>query len=206
MVKLTRWMPGALLAVSVVSVTPACAAQAYGYRQPQYEREFERRAYDNGYRDGVKAAEKDTRSRRPYSLERHGDWRDGDDGYHRDYGDRDFYRRVFRDGFRAGYSETFNRYTAEYPGSGSVVVPYPGSTYPGRVYGSRAADIGYRDGLDAGRGDARDRDAYDPVRSSRYRSADHDYDNRYGSKDDYKREYRDAFRRGYDEGYRNWQR
>jgi hypothetical protein len=206
MLRVTRWMPGALLAVTVASVTPACAAQSYGYRQGRYDRELERRAYDNGYRDGVKAGEKDTRSRRAYSLERHDDWRDADDGYHREYGDRDFYRRIFRDGFRAGYSETFNRYASVYPAPGSVVIPYPGSTYPGRVYGSRAADIGYRDGLEAGRDDARDRDNYDPVRSSRYRSADHDYDNRYGSKDDYKREYRDAFRRGYDEGYRNWRR
>jgi hypothetical protein len=205
MLKVTRWMPGALLAVTVIAVTPACAAQSYGYRQTQYQRDLERRAYDNGYHDGLKAGEKDARSHRAYSLERHDDWRDADDGYHRDYGDRGFYQRVFRDGFRAGYSETFNRYAAVYPAPGSVIVPAPGTAYP-RVYASRAADIGYRDGLEVGRADARDHDNYDPVKSGRYRSADHDYDSRYGPKDDFKREYRDAFRRGYDEGYRNWRR
>ena len=43
---------------------------------------------------------------------------------------------------------------------------------------------------------------FDPIRSNRYRSGDHEYDSRYGSKDEYKRVYRDAFQRGYEQGYR----
>jgi hypothetical protein len=39
------------------------------------------------------------------------------------------------------------------------------------------------------------------VRARRYRSADHDYDRRYGSRDEYAREYRANFERGYREGY-----
>jgi hypothetical protein len=196
----------ALLTAGVAIAMPACAAQTYGYRGG-YARELERRAYDNGYRDGVNAADKDVRRGRTFSMERHDDWRDADDGYHRDYGDREFYRRVFRDGFRAGYSETFNRYASGgYRGPGGIFAP---PVYSGRVpypqtygYGSTAAQIGYRDGLEVGRNDARDGESYDPRRSKRYRSADHDYDRRYGSEDAYKREYRDAFQRGYDEGYR----
>src|SRR5437773_2143876 len=68
-------------------------------------------------------------------------------------------------------------------------------------YGSPAAQNGYRDGLEAGRKDARDRERFDPVRAKRYRDGDHDYDNRYGSRDVYKREYRAAFEQGYREGY-----
>ena len=60
---------------------------------------------------------------------------------------------------------------------------------------------GYRDGLEKGREDARDRDSFDPVRHSRYRSADHGYNSRYGSKDAYKQVYRDGFEQGYREGY-----
>jgi hypothetical protein len=202
-----RYLPAALLAAGVCIATPACAAQTYGYRQ--YNREIERRAYDNGVHDGRQAADKDIRKHRSFSMERHDEWRDADDGYHRDFGDRDVYRRVFRDGFRAGYSEVFNRSAAGYPGRAPVIVPpaviYPGRA-PGAVYGSRAAEVGYRDGLEVGRNDARDRESYDPIRSSRYRSADHDYDNRYGSRDDYKRDYRAAFQRGYDEGYRGVRR
>lgn len=99
------------------------------------------------------------------------------------------------------------------PRRGTSTYPYP-STYPGRSrdgypngrgtygYESAAYDNGYRDGLEKGREDARDRDSYDPVRHSRYRSADRGYNSRYGSKDDYKLEYRDGFEAGYRDGYR----
>jgi len=61
---------------------------------------------------------------------------------------------------------------------------------------------GYKEGLhDGERGDR-----FDPVREKRYRSADHGYDRRYGSKELYKDRYRDAFRRGYEEGYRDGRR
>jgi hypothetical protein len=66
--------------------------------------------------------------------------------------------------------------------------------------------VGYRDGYEQGRSDARDRDRYDPVRASRYRSGDHEYNSRYGSREDYKREYRAAFQLGYDQGYRESRR
>ena len=62
---------------------------------------------------------------------------------------------------------------------------------------------GYRDGLEKGREDARDRDSFDPVRHSRYRSADHGYERRYGSKDEYRLIYRDGFEAGYREAYGN---
>ena len=83
---------------------------------------------------------------------------------------------------------------------------YPSSRYPNSRgtyrYGNVAFDNGYNDGLDKGREDARDRDSYDPNRHSRYRSADHGYEKRYGSKDDYRQVYRDGFRDGYDDAYR----
>lgn len=65
-----------------------------------------------------------------------------------------------------------------------------------------AFDNGYRDGLEKGREDARDRDSYDPVRHSRYRSADRGYESRYGTRDNYKLVYRDGFEAGYEAGYR----
>jgi hypothetical protein len=83
---------------------------------------------------------------------------------------------------------------------------YPRAGYPAPVqrggYGSAAARSGYRDGIEAGRDDARHRERFDPVRARRYRQGDHDYDRRYGSRDEYKREYRSAFEQGYRDGYR----
>jgi len=73
----------------------------------------------------------------------------------------------------------------------------------GGGYSSVPFDNGYKDGYDKGREDARDNDSYDPVRHSRYRSADHGYDRRYGSKDDYRRVYRDGFEAGYGDSYRD---
>jgi len=201
-----RLLPAVLLSAATLAATPGCAAQVYGYRG--YDtREMERRAYDNGYRDGIRAGERDARGGRVFAMERQSEWRDADNGYRRDYGEREFYRRNFREGFRTGYAEGFNRYARG--GGGVAYENYP-STYPApgaviaprATYVSPAAQNGYRDGFEQGRDDARDRDRYDPVRAKRYREGDHDYDNRYGSRDEYKREYRAAFQQGYDEGYR----
>ena len=75
----------------------------------------------------------------------------------------------------------------------------------GRGYGvsSVAYDNGYRDGLNKGREDARDRDSFDPVRHKEYRNADRGYNSRYGSKDQYKFAYRDGFDAGYRQAYRD---
>jgi hypothetical protein len=80
--------------------------------------------------------------------------------------------------------------------------PEPRANRGGNAYNSVAFDNGYRDGLDKGREDAGDRDSFDPVRHSRYRSADRGYNSRYGTKEQYKLTYRDGFEAGYAEGYR----
>lgn len=90
---------------------------------------------------------------------------------------------------------------------------YPESQYPGggvnypngrQVYRDVAFDNGYQDGYDKGRDDAQDNNRYDPARQGRYKSADHGYDRRYGSKAEYQRMYRDGFRDGYSEAYRDY--
>lgn len=97
-------------------------------------------------------------------------------------------------------------YGSRYPDT----YPYPqGGTgypdrYPGGGYASAAFDNGYNDGLQKGQEDARKDRSYDPVRHDRYRSADHGYDRRYGTKEQYKAEYRDGFRNGYEAGYREY--
>jgi hypothetical protein len=67
---------------------------------------------------------------------------------------------------------------------------------------NRAAyDNGFRDGLEKGREDVRDNDSFDPVRHTRYRSADRGYNSSYGTKEQYKLVYRDGFEAGYAQGY-----
>src|SRR5262245_31818442 len=161
MPKTPRLLPVMMMVAGLWITAPACAAQTYGYpRGGGYGRDIERRAYDNGYRDGVRAGERDARSGRSFSYNRHDDWRDGDDGYSRAYGDRDWYRRSFRSGFESGYSESYNRYgnygrnpRGGYPDyrTSPSYPSYPGGVGVPRGGYSGAAQIGYRDGLEAGR-------------------------------------------------------
>jgi len=192
MANTNRYFQALLLAVGVAVATQACAAQTYGYPAGGYggyARDLERRAYDNGYREGVQEGQNDARRGRDFSYQRHDEYRDADRGFRRSDGDINLYRRSFRSGFQTGYSESYNRYAR--------------SSYPSNRGGFRspAAENGYRDGIEAGRSDAYDRVRFDPIRARRYREGDHDYDSRYGSREDYKREYRGAFEQGYREGY-----
>lgn len=110
----SRLLP-ALVLIGALGVAPACASGQYVYRGDRpsygggYGREVERIAHENGYREGVKAGEQDARKGRSFQFDRHDDWRDADDGYRRDFGDREFYRHEFREGFRAGYTDAYNR-------------------------------------------------------------------------------------------------
>jgi hypothetical protein len=71
---------------------------------------------------------------------------------------------------------------------------------------NQAYNSGYRDGQSQGRDDGRHNRRADPVVTSRYRSGDHDYNQRYGSRDEYRRVYRTAFEQGYEVGYREGRR
>src|SRR5215475_12471891 len=110
-----RFVPAVALALGVLSTSACATGYAYGGSRDQgygYGRygNVDRIAYDNGFREGVRAGEHDARDRRRYEPTRNGDWKDGDNGYRRDYGDRGFYRRNFRSGFEAGYAQGFRRF------------------------------------------------------------------------------------------------
>jgi hypothetical protein len=214
-----------LAAVGIITIAPALTACAYAqYGNPRGYGRPGSPAYDNGYREGVQAGEKDARRNgRPKGFEDDNDYRRADKGWHREYGDREAYRYEFRRGYERGYRDAYSANGAyggygrqdgrrggygypQYPGNGYP--QYPNGSYGGRYprggygYRSPAAQYGYDEGYQKGRDDARDGDQYDPVRQKWYREGDRHYDDRYGSRDQWKNEYRDAFRRGYDEGYR----
>jgi hypothetical protein len=118
--KTFRFIPVAVLALSTVASTACATGYAYGgqrrdgYYGNGYYRDIERRAYDNGFRDGQRAGQRDGRSNHRYDPSRHGDWRDADNGFRREYGDRNLYRRNFRVGFEAGYSQAYRQYDRGY--------------------------------------------------------------------------------------------
>jgi subtilisin family serine protease len=180
-----------VLAAAVWMTASACASGShYNYQRDDY-REFGRRAYDAGHHDGISHGEDDARHRRERRIDRDSDYRSADRGYRGEYGDRENYRRAFRQGYGAGYAEGFDR--IERSGRDRI--------RDGRL-SSPATQNGYRDGLDVGARDARGGQRLDPGRAKWYRNGDRDYDRRYGSRDDYKRDYRVAFQEGYEEGFR----
>jgi hypothetical protein len=213
MLRAHRFLSAGLFVAVIGISASACAAQAsvYGRPNPRTARAVDRLAYDRGYTEGRRQGENDARRRRSFDYARHDAYRNAEGGYS-GYGNRGSYRATFREGFTAGYTEGYRRYAGaargpyRYPNGGPVVGGGPVYRAPAR-FPSRAAEIGFRDGSEQGRRDARDRKPYDPVRADRYRSVrgdddDDDDDDRRGSRDQYVREYRAAFLQGYEAGYR----
>jgi hypothetical protein len=198
MLRLHRIVPVAL-ALATLAVAPACASHRY-HRYPSARADD--RGYYRGYNDGRAHGERDARRGQRYDYERHRQFRSGHNDYG-GYGSRGGYQRDYRRGFVAGYDEGYRRY-ARYDRDDRRHGPDVYRSWPGTGYASPASQNGYRDGYAQGRDDGRDGDRYDPVRGSRYREGDHDYDRRYGPRDDYKRDYRAAFQQGYDQGYREF--
>jgi hypothetical protein len=225
----------ALLGISTIALSTPARAQSVVWpdgnrpsyvddeRQPYYE--SRRVAYDNGYGEGVKEGERDARGREPFNYEDERTWQRADKGYHRSYGERSRYEQTFKIGFASGYSDAYRRYSPNYypgggiypntrggyPTQGGYGYPrdgygYPQGGYGGARYGSPAHANGVNDGYEKGREDARDRDAYDPLRHKWYREGDHDYKKEYGSRPQYENLYREGFREGYDRGYKEWRR
>ena len=195
----------------------------------------QRQAYDNGYRDGVKRGEEAARDRKAFNVEIERDYRSADRGYNRSFGDRNRYHDNYRGGFSQGYRDAYYRYggngngrwdnrgwgngngNGRYPNGGYPNGGYPnggypnGGYYPNGSYGNGSAAYGayqngVSDGYQKGLDDVHDRKRPDVTRQKWYRSGDHDYNNRYGSKDAYRVEYRRGFEEGYNRAYRDARR
>ena len=76
-------------------------------RDPRVLRGYQDPAFARGYSDGWEKGADDRRDRDRYDPLRHGDYRDGDDGWSREYGSRDAYKNNYRAGFRQGYEEGY---------------------------------------------------------------------------------------------------
>jgi hypothetical protein len=216
-----------IVAVAWLAAGAPASAQIWGGprddRDGRYDRaEYQRQAYDNGYRRGAERGERDGRDGRALDYRDEKDYRNADWGYSGRYGSREYYRQSFRSGFETGYYAGYNRY-GRYSGRTIPRPPVYGNRYPdyGRYPDNRrspapgdarygygygyAADIGYqnglRDGLEKGRKDWRDRRSYDVVRHGWYRDGDRHYKKEYGLRDDYRDGYRMGFQRGYDEAF-----
>lgn len=207
----TRILTISMMGLALAAIPARAQAQpwtsaATAYANDDYRSSYadaQRAAYDNGYRSGLKRGAQAVRDRRPLQIERDRDYRSADEGYNRSYGDRNRYRDTFRGGFAAGYRDGYTQRGAR--------APFPSSDRDyGRGYGGNAnfgaRQNGLSDGYKKGLDDVNDRKYPDASRQKWYRSGDHDYDSRYGSKETYRVEYRRGFEEGYNRAYREARR
>ena len=171
----------------------SAAAYADDYRAPYAA--ARRAAHENGYRDGLKRGEQAARANKPFNAQIERDYRDGENGYNRSYGDRNRYRDDYRGGFAQGYRDGYERRG----GARDRGWGYGNANYG--AFQNGIAD-GYRKALE----DIDDRKYPDATRHKWYRSGDHDYDKAYGSKEAYKVEYRRGFQEGYNRAFREGRR
>jgi len=66
-------------------------------------------AEQNGYRVGLERGIDDARHGRSYNPNNSSHYRDGDSGYHSQYGSKDAYKAAYRDGFSRGYDEGYRQ-------------------------------------------------------------------------------------------------
>lgn len=203
-----RHVTMAVGAAALIAIAVPANAQVWndGGRWGTYRNDARSAAFNNGYQEGLRHGEQAARDRQPYNMEREKDYRKADDGYRREYGDRNLYRDEFRRGFAQGYQQAygrFNGYDARRDGRWGTQYPVNGGVYGGGRYGvSIAFRNGSADGYQKGLDDARDGKYPQPERQKWYRQGDRHYDNHDGiSRDEYKNEYRRGFQDGYRRAY-----
>ena len=65
--------------------------------------------YQIGYQDGTTVAREDLAKNKRFDPNPRGPYDDRDHGYRREYGDKNYYKQQYSDGYRAGYQAVFDR-------------------------------------------------------------------------------------------------
>src|SRR5215813_14345851 len=108
-----------MFGLGVAGATPAPAQHRSDHPHPErgydYGRAIYEVAYENGYHDGVEHGmeHRSQGHRYDYGETRH--YKDAIDGYNSSMGDKDTYKRAYREGFRRGYDEGYRGYAGHDP-------------------------------------------------------------------------------------------
>lgn len=170
--------------------------------------------YEHGYRDGFAFGQQNTQvSNRDQDIVNQR-LRAADRDYQQGFGSQEQYRQGYTDGFRAGMEDgrAGNRsrleelfrprdpnYDPDRNRDDRIDGIYPQNHWPLR---HTAADIGYRDGFDAGIRDRQDGRNYQPRQHSAWQEGLHGSERDGGSKRQYRSAYRSAYEQGYRDGFR----
>ena len=177
--------------------------------------ELRRAALNAGYNDGIRAGNDDRQRRRQSSYQNSSAYQQATDGYNRHLGDRELYRRYFREAFESGYNLNDNN-QANLPRNDSYRYPdrdnNPNRTRRGRNwdgYGNlggsaelrqTALNAGYNEGNKQGQKDHGRSYNNNYQSQSAYQKATKDYNSRLGDRSLYQRYFREAYENGYSDG------
>jgi hypothetical protein len=163
------WKAMVLGAALVMGATTFAAAQAV--ISVQYNGDYNRQSFNDGYRQG----KWDARHGQRFQPEKN-NWQGRDDRY------------AYRQGYERGFNES---------GSYREQPVYGGGGYGA----SSARQIGYQDGVNDGQYDRSTGHSFRPTQGDNFKHADRGYAPNYGNKNFYKQSYRDAYQDGYSKGY-----
>ncbi len=172
--------------------------------------ELRRTALNAGYDEGVNEGRKDRGSGNRTEHRNLNSYQRATKGYYPRLGDRELYRRYFREAFEDGYNaESYtrgnrnrrdrnddrnrDRSERDEDGYGN----YGGSFQLRQT----ALNAGFGEGVKQGRDDRRTRRDNDYRRHSVYEKATKDYSSGLGDRELYRRYFREAFEHGYADGY-----
>ncbi len=172
--------------------------------------ELRRTALTAGYDEGVREGRKDRGSRT--ELRNLSSYQRATKDYSPRLGDRELYRRYFREAFEDGYNgESYGRYNRnrdrdrndnrnDRRGRNDDGYGNYGGSFQLR---QTALNAGFNEGVKQGRKDrsSRNGNGNDYQRQNTYQQATKDYSSSLGDREVYRRYFREAYEHGYEDGY-----
>jgi flagellar biosynthesis/type III secretory pathway protein FliH len=185
-----------------------------GYPNWGGSNELRQTALNAGYNEGTREGRNDRAKSRHSSLQDFDSYQKATKDYKSRFGDRELYRRYFREAFQRGYNIELGVNVGRFPDYGRN--DNRDQNRRGRnwdrygTYGGSfelrqtALNAGYNEGIKEGRKD-RSKGRYSDFRNfSAYQKATKDYSSKLGDRELYRRYYRDGFENGYSDGYNGY--
>lgn len=170
--------------------------------------ELRRTALTAGYDEGVREGRKDRGSRT--ELRNLSSYQRATKDYSPRLGDRELYRRYFREAFEDGYNgESYDRYNRnrdrdrndnrnDRRGRNDDGYGNYGGSFQLR---QTALNAGFNEGVKQGRKDRSSRNGNGYQRQNTYQQGTKDYSSSLGDREVYRRYFREAYEHGYEDGY-----
>jgi hypothetical protein len=175
--------------------------------------ELRQTALNAGYNEGVNEARRDRETGRSANLGNQDIYQRATKDYSPRLGDRELYRRYFREAFEDAYNtERYNQATGERAGNrnrdndGKQNRRGRNSDGYGNFGGSfqlrqTALNAGFNEGVKQGRTDRSKRNGSGFQSRNTYQKATKDYSSELGDREVYQRYFREAYEHGYADGY-----